>query len=169
MNRAGSTGLALALSLAVFIVDQSSKRLLESSMRIGESIPAVPGILSLTYTKNDGGAFGVLGGQSVVLLLGSAVAVAFVLWMLLKGPPARATAAGCGLILGGAAGNLIDRLGAGQVTDFFDLEFWPLKQWPVFNVADIAIVLGVAVLFLAALRPEGAGEPATGDQEKAET
>ena len=169
MNRAGSTGLALALSLAVFLADQGSKRLVENSMRIGESIPTVPGVLSLTYTKNDGGAFGILGGQSVVLLLGSAAAVAFVLWMLLKGPPARATAAACGLILGGAAGNLIDRLGAGRVTDFFDLEFWPLRQWPVFNVADIAIVLGVAVLFLAALRPEGPGEQsAVSDREKVE-
>lgn len=171
MNRAGSTGLALALSLAVFLADQGSKRLVEGSMRIGESIPAVPGVLSLTYTKNDGGAFGILGGQSVVLLLGSAVAVAFVLWMLLKGPPARITAAGCGLILGGAAGNLIDRIVAGRVTDFFDLEFWPLRQWPVFNVADIAIVLGVAVLFLAALLPERAGQQpaAASDRGKAES
>ncbi len=159
MNRAGSTGLALALSLFAFLADQGSKRLVEGFMRIGESIPAVPGVLSLTYTKNDGGAFGILGGQSLVLLLGSAAAVAFVLWMLLKGPPSRATAAGCGLILGGAAGNLIDRLVAGRVTDFFDLEFWPLRQWPVFNVADIAIVLGVLFLFLAALLPERSSHP----------
>ena len=170
MNRTGSTGLALTLSLAVFLADQGSKRLVEGSMRIGESIPAVPGILSLTYTQNDGGAFGILGGQSAVLLLGSAVAVGFVLWMLLKGPPARATAAGCGLILGGAAGNLIDRVVAGRVTDFFDLEFWPLRRWPVFNVADIAIVLGVTVLLLAALRPEADADrpPAVGGNPKAD-
>ncbi len=165
MNRTGSTAPALALSLAVFLADQGSKRLVENSMRIGESIPTVPGVLSLTYTKNDGGAFGILGGQSVVLLLGSAAAVAFVLWMLLKGPPSRASAAGCGLILGGAAGNLIDRLVAGRVTDFFDLEFWPLRQWPVFNVADIAIVLGVIFFSLAALLPERSSHPSvTGDR-----
>lgn len=170
MNRTGSTVLALGLSLAVFLVDQGSKRLVEGSMRIGESIPTVPGVLSLTYTKNDGGAFGILGGQSAVLLLGSAVAVAFVLWMLLKGPPARTTAAGCGLILGGAAGNLIDRVVAGRVTDLFDLEFWPLKEWPVFNVADIAIVLGVTILLLAALRPEANADrpPAVGENPKAD-
>lgn len=167
MNRAGSSVLALALALAVFLVDQVSKRLVEDSMRIGENIPTIPSILSLTYTKNDGGAFGILGGQSGVLLLGTAVAVGFVLWMLLKGPPARGTSVGCGLILGGAIGNLLDRIVAGRVTDFLDLEFWPLKQWPVFNTADVAIVLGVAVLFLAALRPEaGQQRSAADDQEK---
>lgn len=170
MNRAGSTVLALALALIVFLADQGSKRLVEGSMRIGESTPTIPSVLSLTYTKNDGGAFGILGGQSSILLLGSAVAVGFVLWMLLKGPPARGTSVGCGLILGGAIGNLLDRIVVGRVTDFLDLEFWPLKQWPVFNTADIAIVLGVAVLFLAALRPEpGQQRTAASDRGKSES
>ena len=166
VSRATSTGLALALALSVFLADQISKRLIQASLRPGESIPAVPDVLSISYTRNDGGAFGILGGQSGLLLIGSAVAVAFVLWMLLQGPPARITALGCGLILGGAAGNLLDRLIAGDVVDFLDLEFWPLQTWPVFNAADIAIVLGVAVLFLAALRPEAGQRSAAGDQEK---
>jgi signal peptidase II len=165
VSRATSTGLALALALSVFLADQVSKRLIQGSLRPGESIPAIPGVLRISYTRNDGGAFGILGGQSGLLLIGSAVAVAVVLWMLLQGPPARATALGCGLILGGAAGNLLDRLVAGDVVDFLDLEFWPLWQWPVFNAADIAIVLGVAVLFLAALRPDAGQRSAAGDQE----
>ncbi len=171
VSRATSTSLALALALSVFLADQFSKRLIQASLRPGESIPAVPDVLSISYTRNDGGAFGILGGQSGLLLIGSAVAVAFVLWMLLHGPPARTTALGCGLILGGAAGNLLDRLIAGDVVDFLDLEFWPLRQWPVFNAADVAIVLGVAVLFLAALRPEGAGQRSTAasDRGKAES
>ncbi len=169
MNRAGSIILALALALLVFLADQASKRLVEGSMRLGESITALPNILRLTYTKNEGGAFGILGGQSNVLLLGSVVAVAFVLWLLLKGPPARGTSVGCGLILGGAAGNLLDRLGTGVVTDFLDLDFWPLRQWPIFNAADVAIVVGVAILFFAALLPERANRPSTvSDREKAE-
>jgi signal peptidase II len=166
VSRATSTGLALALALSVFLADQVSKRLIQASLRPGESIPAIPDVLRLSYTRNDGGAFGILGGQSGLLLIGSAVAVAFVLWTLLQGPPARATALGCGLILGGAAGNLLDRLIAGDVVDFLDLEFWPLRQWPVFNAADVAIVLGVAVLFLAALRPEAGQRSTAGDQEK---
>ncbi len=166
VSRATSTGLALALTLSVFLTDQVSKKLIQGSLRPGESIPAIPGVLRISYTRNDGGAFGILGGQSGLLLIGSAVAVAVVLWMLLQGPPARATALGCGLILGGAAGNLLDRLIVGDVVDFLDLEFWPLRQWPVFNVADIVIVLGVAVLFLAALRPDTPQQEATSDSEK---
>lgn len=123
-------------------------------MRLGESMPFIRGVLDLTYIKNSGGAFGILGGQEVILLLGSAVAVAFVLWMLLTGEPSKATTAGCGLILGGAAGNLIDRVTEGEVTDYLDLNFWPLRQWAIFNAADVAIVLGVGLLLLAALRPE---------------
>ena len=166
VSRATSTGLALALTLSVFLTDQVSKRLIQGSLRPGESIPAIPGVLRISYTRNDGGAFGILGGQSGLLLIGSAVAVAVVLWMLLQGPPALATALGFGLILGGAAGNLLDRLTAGDVVDFLDLEFWPLREWPVFNTADIAIVLGVAVLFLAALRPEATQQEAASDREK---
>lgn len=164
MSRATSTGLALALALAVFLADQASKMLIQSSLRPGESIPAIPGVLRISYTRNDGGAFGILGGQSSLLLVGSAIAVAVVLWMLLQGPPARTTALGCGLILGGAAGNLLDRMVEGNVVDFLDLEFWPLRQWPVFNAADVAIVLGVAVLFFAALRPEARQRSAAGDR-----
>jgi len=166
VSRATSTGVAFALALAVFLTDQSSKWLIQGSLRPGESIPAIRGILRISYTRNDGGAFGILGGQSSLLLVGSAFAVAVVLWMLLQGPPTRATALGCGLILGGAAGNLLDRLTAGDVVDFLDLQFWPLQEWPVFNAADIAIVLGVAVLFLSALRPETTQQEATSDREK---
>jgi signal peptidase II len=166
VSRATSTGLALALALSVFLIDQVSKRLIQGSLRPGERITAVPDVLRISYTRNDGGAFGILGGQSGLLLIGSAIAVAVVLWMLLQGPPSLATALGCGLILGGAAGNLLDRLISGDVADFLDLEFWPLQEWPVFNAADIAIVLGVAVLFLAALRPETTQQEATSDREK---
>jgi signal peptidase II len=165
MSRAASTVLALALALSTFLADQGLKRLVEGSMRPGESIPVIQGVLRLSYTRNDGGAFGILGGQSIVLLLGSTVAVAFVLWMLLKGPPALTTTLGCGLILGGAAGNLLDRLTMGNVTDFLDLEFWPLREWPVFNAADVAIVLGVTTLLLAALRPEADRRSAVRDKE----
>ena len=126
-------------------------------MRLGESIALIPGVLHLTYIENPGGAFGILGGQAGILLLGSAVAVAFVLWMLLTGEPSRATAAGCGLILGGAAGNLLDRIFEGEVTDYVDL-----RVWPIFNAADVAIVVGVALLLLATLGPEGDTSPPKG-------
>jgi signal peptidase II len=157
MSRTVGAGLALVLALAVFLTDQFLKRLVEGSMRTGQSIPLVQDVLYLTYVKNSGGAFGILGGQIAVLLAGSAVAIVFVLWVLLAGLPTLPTVVGCGLVLGGAAGNLLDRIAEGWVTDFLDLQFWPLQRWPVFNVADVAIVLGVVALLLAALRPEKAG------------
>lgn len=165
MNRITGLGLALVLTLSVFAADQSLKKLVEGSMRLGESVPLIPGVLQLTYIKNAGGAFGILDGRGGVLLLGSAVAVVFVLWMLLEGPPTRTTALGCGLILGGAVGNLFDRLTAGVVTDYVDI-----RIWPVFNAADIAIVLGAAALLLATLHPRRADQKpaAVSDWEKAE-
>ena len=154
MSRTAGLGLALVLALFVFLADQGLKRHIEGSMRLGESTPLIPDVLRLTHIENAGGAFGILDGRGGLLLLGSITAVAFVLWMLLQGPPDRVTTLACGLILGGAAGNLLDRLTEGVVTDYLDLEFWPLEAWPVFNAADAAIVFGVLVLLLAALRRE---------------
>jgi signal peptidase II len=148
------TGLlfALTLALAVFVVDQGIKAIVEGSMRVGESITLITGFLNLTYIKNDGGAFGILGGSQLVLLVGSTVAVVVVLWMLLSGRPSTPTILGCGLILGGAAGNLLDRLSSGEVTDYVHFSFWY-----IFNAADAAIVVGVGLLLLSALRTSEKG------------
>ena len=160
MSRKATLLSALALALVVFAVDQGIKSVVEGSMRVGESITLVSGFLSLTYIKNDGGAFGILGGSQMILLIGSTVAVAVVLWMLLSGRPSVPTTLGCGLILGGAAGNLLDRLSSGEVTDYIHFSFWY-----IFNTADAAIVLGVALLLLSALRSDRTGQrPAVGDK-----
>jgi signal peptidase II len=98
----------------------------------------------------------------MVLLLGSTVAVVVVLWMLLSGRPSMLTMLGCGLILGGAAGNLLDRLSSGEVTDYVHFSFWY-----IFNAADAAIVVGVGLLLLSALRPERTGQ-LTGSERKAD-
>jgi signal peptidase II len=166
MSRVAGLGLAFALTVSVFVADQGLKKLVEGSMQLGESISVIPGVLQLTYIKNAGGAFGILDGRGGVLLLGSAVAIAFVLWMLLEGSPTRITTLGCGLVLGGAAGNLFDRLSAGVVTDYVDI-----RVWPVFNAADVAIVLGVAALLLSTLHPERADQrpAAVSDREKAQS
>ncbi|MGI8648878.1 MAG: signal peptidase II [Rubrobacter sp.] len=139
---------ALALATLIFVVDQTLKLLVERTMSLNESIPLIPDFLSLTYIHNDGGAFGILGGSQAVLLAGSLVAVAVVLWMLVSGPPSRLTTIACGLILGGAAGNLADRLSSGYVTDYVHFDFWY-----IFNAADAAIVSGVLILLITALFP----------------
>ncbi len=139
---------AFALAVLVFLVDQGIKLLVENTMSVGESIPLAGDFLSLTYILNDGGAFGILGGSQIILMIGSAIAVAVVLWMLLAGPPSKLTTFGCGLILGGAAGNLHDRITSGEVTDYVHFSFWY-----IFNAADAAIVVGVGALLLSSLFP----------------
>jgi signal peptidase II len=151
--------VALGLALAVFLLDQGLKALVENSMRTGESHTVIPGLLSITYVRNDGGAFGILGGSQSLLMAGSVVAVGVVLWMLLDGGSSRLTTLGCGLILGGAAGNLLDRLSTGEVTDFVHFSFWY-----VFNAADAAITVGVAALIFSALRPAKVDQRPTRDQ-----
>jgi signal peptidase II len=138
---------ALAVALFVFVVDQGIKSLIEGSMRVGESVSLIPGFLSLTYIKNSGGAFGLLAGSQLILLAGSAVAISVVVWMLLSESSSRLTTLGCGLILGGAAGNLLDRLTSGEVTDYIHFSFWY-----IFNAADAAITVGVVILLLSTLR-----------------
>ncbi|HLL97934.1 MAG TPA: signal peptidase II [Rubrobacteraceae bacterium] len=147
MSRRTDLLVALGLALAVFVLDQGLKAIVQGSMRPGESISVIPGFLSITYIRNDGGAFGILGGSQVLLLVGSAVAVGVVLWMLFAGQRSRLATLACGLILGGAAGNLLDRLTTGEVTDYVHFSFWY-----VFNAADAAITVGVATLLLSTFR-----------------
>jgi signal peptidase II len=161
MTRRASLLWAVAIAVAVFFFDQGVKSLIEGSMRVGQSISLVPGLLDLTYIKNDGGAFGILGGSRLLLLAGSAVAVVVVLWLLFSGRPTRLATIGCGLILGGAAGNLLDRLGSGEVTDYVHFSFWY-----IFNAADAAIVVGVGLLLLSALRPEPVSRRPPVDEEQ---
>ena len=161
MTRRASLLWAAAIAVAIFVLDQGIKSLVEGSMRVGQSISLVPGLLDLTYIKNDGGAFGILGGSRLLLLAGSAVAVVVVVWLLLSGRPTKLATVGGGLILGGAAGNLLDRLASGEVTDYVHFSFWY-----IFNAADAAIVVGVCLLLLSALLPEMPSRQKTVDEEQ---
>jgi len=146
MSRGAGLLSAALLGLAVFVADQLLKRLVEEAMVLNESRPVIQDILHLTYIENSGGAFGVLAGNQLLLMAGSVVALGVVAWMLLVQPPSRTMAAGGGLVIGGAAGNLLDRLSSGGVTDYLDF-----RVWPIFNLADVAIVVGVGFLVLNAL------------------
>ncbi len=151
-SRRTDVAVALGLALAVFVLDQVLKSVVEAAMHPGESIPVIPGLLSITHIRNDGGAFGILGGSQLLLLTGSAVAVGVVLWMLFAEQRSKLATLSCGLILGGAAGNLLDRLTTGEVTDYVHFSFWY-----VFNAADAAITVGVALLLLSTFRMQDKG------------
>lgn len=158
-----SPGRRMYFGVAGLIVclDQITKALVDRYMALYESRSIVDGLLRLTYVQNRGAAFGILSDAdlpyqaalfAVVSLLALA-AIAVYAWKLPAG--SRLPRLALALIMGGAVGNLLDRLQHGHVVDFVDV-YWGVHHWPAFNVADSAISVGVALLLLDILRhPQG--------------
>ncbi len=148
MERRAWFGAAAAL----VVLDQLSKALIIGTFAAGESLPLLPPLLHLTYIQNTGAAFGLLKGQQALFMGLSMAVVGWVLWEMLRRPPRnRLVAWALCLVASGAFGNLIDRVRFGYVVDFIDL-----RVWPVFNVADSAISIGVALLVWQGVRPRPA-------------
>ncbi len=130
--------LALAAALGL---DQLTKWLITSNMAWGQSIPE-EGFFRITFVHNTGSAFGLFQGYGMILTIIAFVAVAAMIWLYRSSPmPSFLMRAALGLQMGGAIGNLIDRLRLGYVVDFMDV-----GPWPVFNVADSSVVVGIAIL-----------------------
>jgi len=123
----------------VLIFDQGTKLMVKTTMSLYESIPLIPNIFHLTYIENPGAAFGLLANQRVFFIVITTIILLAVIYFYkqLKGPHLLLRIA-LGMVVGGALGNLVDRVRMGTVTDFFDF-----RIWPVFNIADSAIVLGM--------------------------
>lgn len=163
-----STILLYAVAAGALIVDQLSKAWVEHALTGRPSVRLIPGVLSLTYTTNSGGAFG-LGESAPWLFAGATIVVSAVIVVVSMRPMRPAIAVSLGLILGGALGNLADRVAngpelGGRVTDFIDLQVWP-----IFNLADTAIVIGAVILAVASFdrddhaeRSRASGQAATG-------
>jgi len=145
----------LWLAAAIVVVDQLSKFAILRSLSFGERIAVVPGLFDLTLVYNRGAAFSFLAGASgwqrwFFTGLGIAAAI-FIVWLLARHGSQRLFAFALALILGGAIGNVIDRVAHGQVVDFL-LVYWQRFHWPAFNVADSAITVGAALLIIDELR-----------------
>jgi len=134
------------IALLIVIADQLSKLWIRTNLAVGQSLPEV-GFPRLTHVTNTGAAFGLFHGQSFALtivgLVGVATLLIYAVLLYRRFPFSdnRLSWVGLGLVLGGTAGNIIDRLRLGHVTDFIDFGFWP-----AFNIADSSIVVGVFVL-----------------------
>ncbi len=141
-------GFVLTLSLAIFFVDQLAKYVVVSTMRLGEGVAVVPGTLGITHAKNPGGAAGILGDRASILLVLACVASSVALVWLFRSFRASSSCwrVGSGLLFGGAASNLADRLFMGAVVDYVHLMRW------VFNGADVAVAGGAVALTLCVLR-----------------
>ncbi|NOY52548.1 MAG: signal peptidase II [Deltaproteobacteria bacterium] len=146
----------LLIAPLTVLVDQTSKHLVMTGMRLGQSIPLLKGYLRLTYIRNPGAAFGFLSTSSeafrVPFFLGiSFLAITVVLIFYLRSAQGNTLLqVGLSLVLGGAVGNLIDRFRFHEVVDFIDLYFRQY-HWPAFNVADSAISVGVTILLIDAV------------------
>jgi len=137
----------LGPALGVVILDQISKAMITAALRVHESIPLIQGFFNLVHVRNRGMAFGLMSRSHAdaafwFLVGASFMAIGLLLfWFFrLKEDDARMTP-GLSLILGGAIGNLIDRVRFREVVDFLDV-FWGSYHWPAFNVADAAITVG---------------------------
>lgn len=133
---------------AVLILDRATKLVITRHLDLGRSIPVIRGYFQISYVRNPGGAFGFLPGGRTFFLLASIIAVGGIIaYKSRRGPQKPLTDLSLGLILGGAAGNLIDRLLYGSVVDWLDF-----KIWPVFNIADAALVVGLGLFSLEIIR-----------------
>ncbi len=146
-----------AVGGSVILLDQISKIYIDQTFRLHESLPVIPQLFSITYVRNPGAAFGLFADQSslfrTVLFAGVSIAALVFLFLMLYQAPKedRWQITALSLLLGGATGNLLDRVRMGEVIDFLDF-YIGTYHWPAFNVADSAITIGVAMLLLALLK-----------------
>jgi signal peptidase II len=149
-----STRLAVWLYAAaglVYVLDRVTKIVAEHTLQGRPPIKLIPGVLDLSYTTNTGGAFGLFGGASWLFFAATFIVSAIIVYASF-GLAGRDSAVGLGLVLGGAIGNLTDRLLGGQGLSGKVVDFIHLHHWPVFNVADSAIVVGAALIVIGTIR-----------------
>ncbi|HET7854365.1 MAG TPA: signal peptidase II [Candidatus Methylomirabilis sp.] len=141
------------IAVSITLLDQVSKFYVQKTLRLGQVVPVIPSFFNLTHVLNPGAAFGFLSGAPAAIRhpLFTAISIFAVLFIIYYRTRHRqmrllpSVALAC--ILGGAVGNLIDRLRLGMVVDFLDFHYGG-NHWPAFNVADSAITIGVALMIL---------------------
>jgi signal peptidase II len=140
------------IAVSVFVLDQITKALVRANIEPGEAWPSSDAFLNIVNVSNSGAAFGILQGQTLFLVVTSLVGLAaIVLYYIFPPLEHGLLRVALALQLGGAAGNLIDRIRFGEVTDFINFSFWP-----AFNVADSCISIGVVTIIWFFLTAEGA-------------
>ena len=162
-RRAGRIPAMFLIAAVIVMFDQVTKAVIVHSMDMWASIDILGSVVRLTRTHNSGAAFGLFkDGRVVFIVVSAAASIAIILFRRAIAEMRSWERASFGLILGGAVGNLIDRVRVGSVVDFLDIGI-DSHRWPAFNVADSAITIGVTILafhliFLAHPHPESAPE-----------
>lgn len=156
----------LLMSVAIIVADRVTKTIVASHVPLGEGIPVIPGFLRITHWLNEGAAFSLFADSASPnavrwgLIAFSAVAAIAVLIALIRlGSQITLATTALALVLGGALGNLHDRIVYGSVVDFIEVHIFSY-HWPDFNVADSSIVVGACLLLLDSLLPRKSSESA---------
>ena len=144
-----------AITIPVILLDQATKLFVQAHMALYESIAIIPNYLDITYTLNPGAAFSMLADapawvRELFLLSMACAAIVVLAVLIVRSDRVSISSVAFALILGGAMGNLIDRAIRGRVIDFMRAHYYDLN-YPIFNVADSAISIGVALIILTAL------------------
>jgi signal peptidase II len=165
--------VALTAFLASFILDVGTKLAVDANLHFSDRITVIDGFFYITHVRNTGAAFGLFSDAPIVprltfFITVSLVAVGIITSFFRKlSPGDRLAALALGMILGGALGNLVDRIFRQEVVDFLHFRLWRGYSWPDFNIADTTIVIGVGLLILELLASEGE-ERATGSGDEGE-
>jgi signal peptidase II len=144
MNFLREHKIALLVSFAILLLDQMTKNLILKNLAAGMSIPIIQNVFHLTFVQNTGIAFGLFQNSNLFFLCTSLFIMLGIIYVLLQTPKEeKATHIFLGMVLGGAMGNIVDRMFLGYVVDFLDFRFWP-----IFNVADSAITIAIIGLII---------------------
>lgn len=149
------------ISVLVFIIDQVSKAIISSFLVLNKSVKVIKNFFYLTYINNSGASWGILSNQRYLLVILSVIAIIILLRYTNSFKNTKFNMIGLGILLGGIVGNLLDRVIFGYVRDFLDIYIFKYN-FPIFNIADICIVVGVIMLIISILR----GEDKSGNSSK---
>lgn len=145
------TKLLIPIFVVTLAFDILTKYLIKSNMRYGESVPVVDGFFNIVHALNPGAAFGFMRNMNEdyrqIFFVGVAIIAIILILFLLINERGKLPAIGYTLVLAGACGNVIDRIHTGHVVDFLDF-YIGVHHWPAFNVADMCVTMGVAILLI---------------------
>lgn len=161
--------LFFIIAIVAFVIDFITKKWIATNMKIGDQFSVIGDFFLITSHRNRGAAFGILQEQRLFFIIITTAIVAGILWYahIMREKGSKTLLIGLALVLGGALGNFIDRVRFGEVVDFFKFNFGSYT-FPIFNVADSAIVIGVGLILLDTLldvRREQKGKVALDNEE----
>lgn len=148
----------LLLIIIVILLDQGTKLLTMSTLAINEKIVIIDGFFQFNHVRNYGAAWSILENKQFLLIGVAAAIVGVIIYYKKKEPLTKPMSLASDLVLGGAIGNLIDRIRLGNVVDMIDFKFGNFYDYPVFNIADIAVVIGVFTMAYLVLKDKAVVE-----------